>query len=157
MVDDETFSRVRSDHKGRRASHVHSKGGNLAARSRIQETGRSESAKARAEAESQTLRLGPRDGLFLNRFRLFLLHLAGKLGIGEALACDLGNRQSEPFGIVHFLPGVIAECLFVDIAKQVVRFHADIACRAGRASRGSRSSPSCSCGRCHSRTQRRDR
>ena len=157
MKSDETFSRVRNVHKRCGTYHVNSKGGNFKARSGVQETGRSKPTKTRAEAEGQALRLGPRELLLLNRFRLFLLHLAGKIGIGEALACDLGNRQSEPLGIVHFLPGVVAERLFVDIAKQVVRFHADIACRAGRASRGSRSSPSCSCGRCHSRTQRRDR
>src|ERR1017187_4467328 len=120
----ETFSRVRSIHKRRRAPDVYSKGGDLAARSRIQEAGRSESAKTRAKAEGQALRLGPR--LDFNRFRLFLLHLAGKLGIREALPGDLGNRQSEPLGIVHFLARVVPECLFVNISKQVIWLHADV-------------------------------
>src|ERR1017187_5773807 len=120
----ETFSRVRSIHKRRRAPDVYSKGGDLAARSRIQEAGRSESAKTRAKAEGQALRLGPR--LDFNRFRLFLLHLAGKLGICEALSSDLRNRQSEPLGIIHFLACVVPECLFVDVPKQVIWLHADI-------------------------------
>src|ERR1017187_555624 len=122
----ETFRRIRSVHRRRGASHVYSKGGDLAARSRIQETSRFKSAQTRAKAEGQALRLGPRELLFLNRFRLFLLHLAGKLGIGEALAGDLGNRQSKPLGIVHLLACVVAECLFIDVAEQMERFDADI-------------------------------
>jgi hypothetical protein len=126
VTTNETFRRTRSVHKRRGASYVYPKGGDLATRSRVQETGRSGSAKTRAKAESQTLRLGSRELLFLNRFRLFLLHLAGKLGIRKALARDLGNCQSEPLGIVHILAGVIAERLFVDVAKQVVCFHTDV-------------------------------
>src|ERR1017187_465410 len=101
----EASHRIQSVHERRGASHVRAKGRNLAARSRIQEAGRSESAKARAKAEGQALRLGPRDALPLNLFWLLFgsLQFAGKLGISEALASDLGNRQSEPLGIIHLL------------------------------------------------------
>src|ERR1017187_3107162 len=126
MTNNETFSRVRSLHECRGASDVHPKRRDLAARSRVQETGRYEPAQARAKAEGQTLGLGPRERLFLNRFRLSLFYLAGKLGIGETLPDDLLYRQSEPLGIVHFLPGVVAECLFIDVTEQVKGFHADV-------------------------------
>ena len=123
MKRNETTNGARSIHERRGASDVYSKGGNPAARSRIQEAGRFEPAQARAEAKGQALRF-PRP-CRLDGFRFFRL-LPGKLSISEALAGDLGNRQSEPLGIIHFLARVVAECLFVDIPEQVERLNADV-------------------------------
>src|ERR1022692_1286888 len=106
MVDDETFSRVRSDHKGRRASHVHSKGGNLAARSRIQETGRSESAKARAEAEGLTFRFGPRFRGFRSACFLYSASRRKISAFGMDMRCStafvIASYSAECF-IVHHI------------------------------------------------------
>ena len=129
MARRETFSRVRGVYERRGASDVHSESGDPAPRSQIQETGRFEPAKTRAKAEGQALRLGPRDGLFVSRFRVLFgpLQFAGKFGIGETLPGDLRNRQSEALRIVHLLARVVAECLFVNVAEQVERL--DPKCR----------------------------
>lgn len=124
MVSSETFSRIRSIHKRRGASHGHSKGRDIATRSGVQETSRLEPAKARAEAEGRALRF-PRGKRPLVDFRYFP-HLAGEFGIREALAGDLRYRQTKPLCVVHVLPGVISQCLFIDVAEQVEGFHADV-------------------------------
>jgi hypothetical protein len=64
----------------------------------------------------------PRHGL-VDGFRFS--HLAGKFRIGQALADDLPNADIKALGISH-LAIVEPECLFVDIAKQVEGFHADV-------------------------------
>jgi len=125
VVKHETFSRVQRVHKRRGASYIYTKSRDTQTRSRIQETGRPKPAQARAKAEGQALRFprGSRPALVGLRF---LSHLAGKFGIGQALASDLGDRQSEALRVVHILASVISECLFVYIAEEMERFNRDI-------------------------------
>src|ERR1039458_47367 len=93
----ETFSRIRSIRRAGRKGAFRIARRDQAARSGIPKALRCESAQARAEAEGQALRLGPRGSVALDGFRLFLLHLAGDrkstrlnsshLGISYAVFC----------------------------------------------------------------------
>src|ERR1039458_2021028 len=115
----ETFSRIRSIRRAGRKGAFRIARRDQAARSGIPKALRCEPAQARAEAEGQALRLGPRGSVALDGFRLFLLHLAGKLGIREALAYDLANKVVKAVCVRHRQPVVIPERLFVQISKQV--------------------------------------
>src|ERR1035437_7661005 len=80
MVTDETFSRVRSLHECCGAHYGCAEGGNIAARSRVQETGGSEPAQARAETEGQVFRL-PRCKRPTLVDRRYFSNLPGEFGI----------------------------------------------------------------------------
>ncbi len=90
-------------------------------------------AQTRAEAKGQAPPprfLGPRGSRPLERLfaRSFCFPdgFAGQLGIGKALADDLADYVAKPICIVHRLPIVVAECLFINIAEKMKWFHADI-------------------------------
>jgi hypothetical protein len=53
-------------------------------------------------------------------------HLAGDLGPCQSLADDLSNSKVKPVTVSHVLAIVKAERLFVNVAEQVKRFHADV-------------------------------
>jgi hypothetical protein len=98
---------------------------NCTPRTRVQEEGRCKSQSERSQTKDQPLGLGPRfprHGL-VDRFRF--IQLAGEFGIGQPFAYDLANANVKALRISH-LPIVEAECLFVDVAEQVERFHADV-------------------------------
>jgi hypothetical protein len=97
-------------------------------RTRIQKEIAQESESARTQAQDQPFGLGPRfprHGL-VDRFGPRLL--AGQFGVSQPLADDLAHREVEAISIsqwlpVSVLPVVVAERLFVQIAKQVEGFN----------------------------------
>ena len=54
-------------------------------------------------------------------------HLAGKLGVGETLAGDIGGQPLEPIRVLERLLAVIvAKHLLIEVTEKMERFHADI-------------------------------
>src|SRR5665213_1139572 len=92
-----------------------------ATRARIPQEGRRQSESARAETEGQAFRF-PRPC----RLEDFCFSgLAGEFRRGFPRTGDPLDAHSETLRIVH-LPIVVAERLFINVAEQVERFHADI-------------------------------
>ena len=91
---------------------------------RIQEESGSESEQARAEAKGHAFRFPRPCRLVCLRSSLF--GFAGQLGIGEALADNLPNGEVEAIPVIHVLPIVVAESLFVEVAKQVERLDRNV-------------------------------
>ena len=58
--------------------------------------------------------------------RSILVGVAGQFRVGQALADDLPNSQVEAIPIVHVFAVVVAERLFVQIAKHVERFNRNV-------------------------------
>jgi hypothetical protein len=88
----ETLSGVQRLHERGGADTVRTESRDIAARSRVQETSRFEPTETRAETKGQAFRFGPRG----KRPRLVqprFARLAGKLGIGEALALQSSRRR----------------------------------------------------------------
>ena len=52
--------------------------------------------------------------------------LSGQFGISETLAADLRHSEREALSVVHILAVVVTEHLFVEVAIEMKRFHADI-------------------------------
>jgi len=94
---DETLSRVRSVRRGcRQGPRVLSRR-TSEARSGVSKTAECKPAEKRPEAKGQSLRFGPRSNRPLEGLciRLFLSHLCGKFGIGEALSYNLRPQPTE--------------------------------------------------------------
>ena len=53
-------------------------------------------------------------------------HLAGKLGIGEALAYHLTHGKAEAVRVLHGVAVVIPKSLFVYVPEQVERLNRDV-------------------------------
>ena len=119
----ETESRVRRFHEYGGSPTSGSARRNPAARERIPQASRAESAKAWAEAEDQAFRF-PRPWRRLEWRRRAVL--AGQVAVGQSLARDLRNHCAESLRIIHVLPVVVTESLFVDVPEQVEWLHADI-------------------------------
>lgn len=98
-----------------------------APRARVQKEIGAEPKPARPETEGQALGLGPRflrSGL-INRCRFCFVKPASEFRIGQAFAADLTNHDREPLCIIH-LAIIEPARLFVDVAKQMKGFHADV-------------------------------
>lgn len=114
--------RVQRLHECRGAHYGCSKNGDPSARSRIPETICTQPEPARAETETETR--FPRPCRLTVRRRTQAR--AGQFRVGKALAGDLRNGKTESLRIVHVLPIVVAESLFVDVAEEMIGFHADV-------------------------------
>jgi hypothetical protein len=123
--DSEAFSRVQRFHERRGAHHVCTQDGDPSARSGIQKNRRREPAQARTEAkgqaEGQAFRFPRPCRLVRYRFAD-----ADQFGVGKAFADNLRDSHGEPIGVVHVLPIIKSERLFIQIPKQVVRLYAHI-------------------------------
>src|SRR5579871_395312 len=88
-----------------------------------------QSPQARAEAEAYAFRRFPRPCRLERKVHCFRFRLAGladQVLVHEPLAYDLRNRQIEPIPVVHVLPVVVAERLFVNVPEQMEGFDGDI-------------------------------
>ena len=127
MVTSETLSRVQTLHGtcgpcacGPTQRHKTTGG-------RTSQTGGVKSKQTGTEAETkngQAFRFGPRPNPLVD-FR-FLSHLAGDLGPRQALSHDLADGQIKAVTVGHVSPTVKTKRLFVDVAEQVERLHADV-------------------------------
>jgi len=127
-TNNETFSRVRTLH-GYRGSGVERSAQRYKAADRgTSQTGCAKPEPQRTEAETKNcyaFRFGPRGKRSLVD-RLFFFHLAGDFGPRQALSDDLTNGQIKAVTVSHIPPIIEAERLFINIAKQVKRFHGNI-------------------------------
>jgi hypothetical protein len=55
-----------------------------------------------------------------------ILSRADQFGIGQPLANNLPHRHHEAVTVVHVVPIVVAERLFIDVSEQVVGFYAHV-------------------------------
>jgi hypothetical protein len=82
------------------------------------------------KARSRTLRSRSRSGngspLTASLTRTPLCGLRGEFLPGESPSGDPRAYQREAVSVVHFLPVVVAERLFIKITEQVKRFHAHV-------------------------------
>src|ERR1700674_3355636 len=126
MMTNETFRRIRCLHAngGSSANCVQSRDSET--RSRIPKTGRFKPTKTWAETEDYEAFRRPRFKRPTLVDRRFFSHLTSEFSVCKTLAGDLRYCQAEPLCIVHVLPSVVAERLFIDVPEKVERLDADI-------------------------------
>src|SRR5262249_3375476 len=103
--------------------------GNQTTRSRVSQTSRCQSSKARTGAKGQALRfLGPRGNRPLESFwlRLFFSHLPGQFVERQALSDYLTDQVAEAVGIAHGQAIVNPEGLIINITEQMKGLDAHI-------------------------------
>ena len=83
-----------------------------------------------------------------------LTRLASQLFVSDPTSDNLFHDASEALRI-RVMPVVISKRLLIDVPSKMKRFDADIGSVQAALQEDSRSSPSCSYGRYHSRTLRR--
>src|SRR5579863_8223550 len=128
MVADETLSRVRTLHEscGSRACGASqrlkttNRGRPQADRRESEQAG----TKAKSSQTQEAFRLGPR-GSVLVGIRFFT-HLAGDFGKGQAPSNDSRSEFAKAVTVIHILPIIEPKSLFIDVPKQMERFHANV-------------------------------
>ena len=96
-----------------------------APRKGISQESRAESAPTRSKAEGYGLGFRfPRPCRLVSRFSS--LRCPDQFRVSEALADDLAHNHIESIRVVHILPIVEAERLFIQVAEQVIRFDRNV-------------------------------
>src|SRR5579862_8123713 len=126
-----------------------------AARSGLQKTLHTQPEQARTKAETKARRW-PRP-CRLAGFRFRLLPASDQSFVSQALACELGENHLEPPVVVNILAVVEAKRLLIDVAEQVIGFHADVGTVDSALQQRPEVFPSRYCGHSHARIQSRDR